>query len=46
MTERVMFNNTILKGINKGGVLNADEDGYYDMVLGALGVMNLSLIHI
>jgi hypothetical protein len=40
MTERVMFNNTILKGINKGGVLNADEDGYYDMVLGALGVMN------
>lgn len=40
MTERVMFNNTILKGINKGGVLKPDESGYYDMVLGALGVMN------
>jgi hypothetical protein len=40
MTERVMFNNTILKGINKGGILKPDENGYYDMVLGALGVMN------
>lgn len=40
MTERVMFSNTILKGINKGGVLKPDENGYYPMVLGALGVMN------
>jgi hypothetical protein len=40
MAERVMFNNTILKGINKGGILKPDENGYYDMVLGALGVMN------
>jgi hypothetical protein len=40
MTDRVMFNNTILKGINKGGVLKPDDKGYYTVVLGALGVRN------
>lgn len=40
MAERILFGNTILKGINKGGSLKPDENGYYTVVLGALGVQN------
>lgn len=40
MAERILFGNTILKGINKGGTLKPDEQGYYTVVLGALGVHN------
>lgn len=40
MAERILFGNTVLKGINKGGVLKPDEQGYFTVVLGALGVQN------
>jgi len=42
MAERILFGNTVLKGINKGGILKPDEQGYYTVVLGALGVQNSS----
>ena len=36
----VMFGNTLLKGVNKTGSLKPDENGYYKVVLGAIGVNN------
>lgn len=40
MADRIIFGNTLLKGINKAGILKPDADGYYPVVLGALGVEN------
>lgn len=40
MADRILFGNTILKGINKAGTLKPDEEGYYTVVLGALGIQN------
>lgn len=37
---KTMFANTILQGVNKAGVLKPDANGYYDVVLGALDVIN------
>lgn len=38
--SQVVYGNTLLKGINKAGHLKPDENGYYTVVLGALGVEN------
>lgn len=35
--RQIMFENLILKGINKGGTLKCDEKGYYTVVLGVIG---------
>ena len=40
MADKVTYGNTVLKGINKAGNLKPDENGYYTVVLGAIGVMN------
>lgn len=37
MAAKVIFENLILKGMNKGGVLKPDEKGYYPCVVGVLG---------
>lgn len=38
--KRVVLGNTILTGMNKSGDLKPNDDGYYTVVLGALGVEN------
>ena len=40
LNKRVVLGNTILTGMNKSGNLKPDSDGYYTVVLGALGVGN------
>lgn len=40
MTDKIIYGNTILKGINKAGTLKPDAKGYYTVVLGALGITN------
>lgn len=40
MSQIIKYGNTILPGINKAGDLKPDADGYYTVVLGALGVDN------
>ena len=40
MQNTVTYACTALKGTNKQGVLTPDQDGYYDMVLGALDFYN------
>lgn len=38
--QRIVYGNTILKNLGKKGILKPDTDGYYTVVLGALGVDN------
>lgn len=40
MSDRILFGNTVLPAMNKAGILKPDSDGYYTVVLGALGVKN------
>lgn len=40
MSNFVRYSSTALVGTNKAGTLTADEDGYYDMVLGGYGTSN------
>ena len=40
MSDQVVYGNTLLNGVNKAGHLTADANGYYTVVLGALGVEN------
>lgn len=35
--REIVFENLILKGINKGGTLKCDDKGYYTVVLGVIG---------
>lgn len=38
--SQIVYGNTILRNLGKRGILKPDDDGYYTVVLGALGVGN------
>lgn len=40
VAEKIYYGNTVLKGTQKSGELKPDGNGYYTVVLGALGVQN------